>query len=197
MSSAARQAPINPVQARVHPLIAARYSPTRFADREVPVEVLQRVLEAARWAPSSYNRQPWYFLVARRGQPAYERLLSTLSAYNRGWARTAPVLLLSSAQKEDARGPNRYAEHDLGLASGFLALQAVAEGLATRFIAGFDADAARAAFDIPPQYRPWTVIALGYPAPEAEPTPAQRERKPYAAFVGWGGWGLAPPFATD
>ncbi len=187
--------PVNPVEAPVHPLIAARYSPTRYADREVPPEVLQRVLEAARWAPSSYNRQPWYFLVTTRGHEGYTRLLRTLSPYNQKWAQSAPVLILGCAQDEDDRGPNRYAEHDLGLASALLALQAVAEGLATRFMAGFDKDAARQAFAVPAAYRPWTVIALGYPAADADPHAKPRTRKAYADFVGWNAWGATPPFA--
>ncbi len=195
MAASSQPRPVNPVAAAVHALIAARYSPTQYAERMVDDATLQRVLEAARWAPSSYNRQPWYFVVTRRGQEGYTRLLRTLSAYNQRWAQRAPVLILGCAQIEDERGPNRYAEHDLGLASGFLALQAVAEGLATRFIAGFDKDAARAAFGIPAAYKPWTVIALGYPAPDADPHAKPRQRKPYAAIIGWGGWGVAPPFA--
>ena len=197
MTSSNAPQPVNPVAAAVHPLVAARYSPTRYAPRPVDEAVLHRVLEAARWAPSSYNRQPWYFLVTQQGHPGYARLLATLSPYNQRWAQAAPVLILGCAQREDARGPNRYAEHDLGLASGFLALQAVAEGLATRFIAGFDKDAARAAFDIPPAYQPWTVIALGYPAADADPPAKPRQRKPYAEIVGWGAWGVAPPFADE
>ncbi len=187
--------PVNPVDAPVHPLIRARYSPTRFAPRPVPTAALQRLLEAARWAPSSYNRQPWYFLVTQQGQEGYQRLLQTLAPTNRAWAQHAPVLILACARHHDERGPNGYADHDLGLASGFLALQAVAEDLGTRFMAGFDKDAARTAFAIPEAYLPRTVIAVGYPAAEATPTPQQRSRRPYAAWVGWGAWQTPPPFS--
>ena len=197
MSDAPSSLPqVNPVDAAVHPLIAARFSPTRFDARPVPVPALQRVLEAARWAPSSYNRQPWYFVVTQKGTPAFDRLLDTLAAANRAWAQAAPVLLLACAQTEDQRGPNRYADHDLGMASAFLALQAVAEGLATRFMAGFDKQAARAALDIPAAFAPRTVIALGYPAADADPHAKPRRRKPHRDFIGWGAWGVAPPFAT-
>ncbi|NPA06879.1 MAG: nitroreductase [Chloroflexi bacterium] len=192
--------PANPVAVPVHPLIAERYSPLAYAPRAVSIEVIRQVLEAARWAPSSYNRQPWHFLVTRQGEPGYQRLLATMVPWNRGWAQAAPVLILASAQTEDERGPNAYAFHDLGMASAQLTLQAVALGLRTRFIAGFDRKAARRAFAIPEAYEPWTIIALGYPGSLDDLPPRYRgaaskprTRKAPEALIAWGAWGRTRP----
>ncbi len=170
-----------------------RYTPRGYADRPLPDAVLRTLFEAARWAPSSYNRQPWRFLVARQGTEAYAKLLDTLAPANRAWAQTAPVLVLGVAMTEDDRGPNRYAEHDLGMASGFLTVQAADLGVYPSFMAGFDKARAAAVFSLPPQARPMTVIALGYP--EDPNPPAGRSRLPLEAIVFDGAWDV--PFGGE
>ncbi len=188
-----------PQRVAVHELIRERWSPRAFADRPVADEVLRSLLEAARWAPSSLNEQPWSFIVAPRGDgPAYERLLSTLAEGNARWARRAPVLILSVAKQNfDRNGnPNRHAFHDLGLAVANLVFQATALGLGVHQMAGFDAEKARGLFEIPPGHEPCAVIALGYlGTPESLPEPlrarerAPRRRKPLEEFVFRGRWG--------
>src|SRR5689334_19809323 len=113
----------------VHELIAARWSPYAFADRAVASDDLLALFEAARWAPSSYNEQPWSYLVATRDEPEeFARLLSCLVEGNQAWARAAPVLALGCTSLQFTRNgqPNAAAVHDLGLASAMLVLEATA-----------------------------------------------------------------------
>src|SRR5262245_42331601 len=123
----------------VHELIARRWSPYAFADRPVSQDDLRALFEAARWAPSSYNEQPWSYLVATRDQPAeLERLLSCLVEPNQVWARLAPVLALGCTSLSFTRNgqPNAAAVHDLGLASANLVLEATARGLSVHQMIG-------------------------------------------------------------
>lgn len=191
-----KPAPIDP---RAHELIRRRWSPRTFADRPVEAETLRLLLEAAQWAPSSYNEQPWVFLVATRQEPEeYERLLGCLVPFNQGWAKNAPVLMLSVAKLEFERNgkPNRHAYHDVGLAAAQLTLQATALGLFVHQMAGIDADAARETYGIPEGWDPVAAIALGYPG-DLESLPedlrsketAERTRKPLEDFVFTGSWG--------
>src|SRR5579864_8707816 len=104
----------------IHELIARRWSPCAFADRPVPVDDLRSLFEAARWAASSYNEQPWRYIVATKADRAeFERLLSCLVEGNQAWAKTAPVLALGCTSLNFAYNnkPNAAALHDLGLAS--------------------------------------------------------------------------------
>ncbi len=104
----------------IHNLISERWSPRAFADRLVEPEKLRALFEAARWAASSYNGQPWYFIVATKDDPAnYQRVLDCLVEFNQGWAKQAPALALSVAKlKFDHNGePNRHAFHDVGQAA--------------------------------------------------------------------------------
>lgn len=183
----------------IHDLLERRWSPRAFADRPVEPEKLRCLLEAARWAPSSYNEQPWAYLLAAREQPAeFARLLSVLVEGNIAWARHAPVLMLSLARLNFERNgkPNRHAFHDVGLASENLVIQATAVGLAVHQMAGFHVDKAREVFSIPESWEPVAAIALGY-AGEAESLPeplrarelAPRTRKPLEQFVFTGRWG--------
>ena len=116
----------------VHDLIRHRWSPRAFCDRPVPPEALRQVFEAARWAASSFNEQPWVFIVATKDDPqAHGAALNCLVERNQQWARYAPVLILTAVSKAFARNskPNRCREHDLGLAVGNLSAQATALGL--------------------------------------------------------------------
>ncbi len=190
----------------IHDLLRHRWSPRAFADRPVEPEKLGSLVEAARWAPSSYNEQPWAYLLATREQPAeFARLLSVLVEGNIAWAQHAPVLMLSLARLNFERNgrPNRHAFHDVGLASENLVIQATAMGLAVHQMAGFQVDKAREVFNIPEGWEPAAAIALGYPG-EADSLPeplrtrelAPRTRKPLEQFVFTGRWGEVAPLVT-
>src|SRR5437868_15305001 len=103
----------------VYELIRRRWSPRSFSNREVSTEDLKTILEAARWAASSYNEQPWRFLVARKSDhAAYEKILNLLAPANQAWAKTAPVLLIMAAKRTFSHNgsPNRFGLHDAGQA---------------------------------------------------------------------------------
>jgi nitroreductase len=136
----------------VHELIARRWSPRAFdTGRGVSPEALGSLLEAARWAASSMNEQPWRFVVApREDGEAFQQLLDCLLEGNQRWAKDAAVLMLSVAKLRFARNdrPNRHALHDVGLAMGNLTAQATAMGLAVHQMGGFDRDKARQRYGI-------------------------------------------------
>jgi nitroreductase len=185
----------------VHSLIVERFSPYVFADRSISAADLASLFEAARWAPSSYNEQPWRYLVARREDAeAFARLLSCLVEANQVWARFASALALGVCVKTFARNgkPNRAAEHDLGLAAGNLCAEATARGIQVHQMIGILPDRARELFGIPPEAEALTGIAIGYAgenaaAPDAlrERDRVSRQRKPLAEFVFSGRWGTA------
>jgi nitroreductase len=155
------------------------------------------LLEAARIAPSCFNEQPWRFLVFDgEDSESLDRARSCLVAGN-AWARAAPALLLSVASEhwEKDGSPNRHAQHDVGLASENLALEATALGLAVHFMAGFDAERARELFGIPEGFTPMAMIAVGYPGTVEDLPPmlrerelAPRQRKPIKEVAFDGGW---------
>lgn len=178
-------------------LLANRWSPYGFDPRPVEEEKLLSCLEAARWAPSSYNEQPWSFLLARRGDAdEFRQMLECLVEANQAWARHAGVLLLTVAARQFARNgkPNRMAEHDVGLAMGNLSAQATALGLAVHQMAGINPSKARQTYGIPPSHDPLTAVALGYPATSpgetafAQRDQSPRSRKPLREFVFRGSW---------
>ena len=196
-----------PTNHPIHDLLRQRWSPRAFAPRPVEREKLLSLLEAARWAPSSFNEQPWSFIVATREASAeFEQLLSCLAEFNQGWAKAAPVLMLSVAKLEFSRNnkPNRHAFHDVGLAAENLVLQAVALGLVAHQMAGFDGAKAREVFAIPTGFEPVAAIAVGYqgdattlPEKMRQGEMAPRERKPMADFVFTGRWGKTSPVVSD
>ncbi len=149
----------------VHPLLAERYSPRSFNERDITEEELDLVLEAARLAPSSMNEQPWRFLVVRKGGEGYEAMLASLMESNRVWADKAPVLILNMTSRTFARNglPNVHAWHDLGLAIAQLTVQATALGMGLHQLGGFHPEAARAAFGIPEDLDLVSIVALGFP----------------------------------
>ncbi|MGA8728681.1 MAG: nitroreductase family protein [Terracidiphilus sp.] len=180
------------------PVIEQRWSPRAFADREVSTADLAKVFEAARWAPSSNNEQPWGYLLGFRNSDTHEKIASALMGFNQAWAPKAPVLILGVTRTRFARNgnPNNYALYDLGAATAFLILQAMSMGLHTHQMAGFDHEVARKALGIPEEYALGSVMALGYqdhPATlpndklvETETMP--RTRKALSEFVltAWG-----------
>jgi len=190
----------------VHELIRERWSPRAFAEKPVPEEVLRSIFEAARWAPSSYNEQPWAYIVATEGdKDNFAKVLSVLVEFNVNWAKSAPVLAIAVAELAFANNnsPNRNAQYDTGAATALLSVEATARGLAVHQMAGFDPEKARQVFGIPPGWEAIAAIAIGYPGdPASLPQPlkdrelAPRTRKPIAEFVMAGHWGHTAPFAT-
>jgi nitroreductase len=183
--------------------IRQRWSPRAFDASAVPEEKLRQVLEAARWAASSRNSQPWRFIIARHSQPEeYARLLACLDESNQVWAKTAPVLLLSVAQMEEPhrQRKNRHAWHDVGLAVGGMLAQATALGLHAHLMGGFSATRACETYAIPAEYEPVTAIALGYLGavsrlPESQherERNTSRRRQSLAEMVFSGEWGNSP-----
>jgi nitroreductase len=184
----------------VLPVIAERWSPYAFDPRPVEREKLLSCLEAARWAPSSYNEQPWTFILAERTDAAsFAQMVGCLVEGNQAWAKNAGVLLLTIVAKLFVKNgkPNRAAEHDIGLAAGNMVLQATALGLQGHQMIGVEPAKIRATYKIPDSHEPLTAIALGYPAavqagtsdPLGQRDLASRGRKPLSEIVISGGWG--------
>ena len=183
----------------VHSLITQRWSPYAYSNKMVAQEDLLSLFEAARWAPSSYNEQPWVFLIATKDQPAeHEKLLACLVESNQAWAKNAPVLVLACIRNTFSRKgtPNPVAAHDLGLAVGNICLEATSRGLQVHQMAGIVPDRARVAFNIPDGVQPFTAMSIGYAADPAtlpdqvrlqETTP--RTRKPLSEILHTGKFG--------
>ncbi len=147
------------------PEIKNRWSPRAFADKEVEKEKLMRVLEAARWAASSMNEQPWRFIVARKGDAHYDKLYEGLNKWNRKWTWTAPVLIATLAKKRFTKNDskNYHSWHDLGLAMGNLSAQATHEGLHLHQMAGIEAETVAENFEVDTEgYDVVTLFVLGY-----------------------------------
>jgi len=153
-----------PAIQRILPEILNRWSPRSFSDRPVSASDLKLVFEAARWAASSYNEQPWRFLVGHKGSETYSKILSVLTEVNQKWAGTAPVLILDATKTRFSHNgsDNVVALYDAGAAAATLCYQATALGLHTHQMAGLDRDAARRAFNVPAEYIFGAAIALGY-----------------------------------
>lgn len=185
--------------------IAQRWSPRAFSDRPVDDATLLSLFEAARWAPSSRNEQPWRFVVGRRGcDDTWALLLACLDDGNQRWAQKAPVLVLTVASLTHARGgrPNRWAWHDVGLGTSILLVQATAMGLCAHPMAGYSADRARELFGIPEEFEPVTAIAVGYLGdPDSLPDDLRasevrpRRRRPVAESIFASLWGQSATWA--
>jgi nitroreductase len=186
-------------------LLRRRWSPRAFDERPVEKEKLLSLFEAARWAPSAFNAQPWSFIFAtKEDQSTYGRLLSCMQARNQRWAQVAPVLVLTVTNLNLPSGkPDRFAYYDVGLAVENFVLQATALGLACHQTGGVDVKKARTQFSIPDGYDPIDIIAVGY-AGDANRLPddlremelAKRSRKPLQEFVFSDRWGKASRFVT-
>ena len=184
---------------RIHDLIRRRWSPRAFADRPVEPEKLGSLLEAARWAASSNNEQPWRFILATRERPEdFARLLGCLKESNQAWARLAPVLMLSVVRLTfaDDDEPNRHVLYDVGQAVATMAIEATALDLVIHQMAGFFPDKARTLFEIPDGFEPATAIAIGYqgdpatlPDRQRQRELAPRERESLRRLVFAGRWG--------
>ncbi len=187
----------------IHEVIRSRWSPRAFSKKPVPADALKSLFEAARWAASSYNDQPWAYVVATREDTEnFNKLLSVLMEGNQIWAKNAPVLALAVARLNFHHNgsPNRVAVYDVGAASANLTFEATSRGLAVHQMAGFYPDKAREVFQIPAGWEPIAALAIGYPG-DAEGLPeklrqaevAPRSRKPLSEFVMTGTWGKPSP----
>jgi len=195
-----------PTETPIHEILTHRWSPRAFDARPVEPEKLRALFEAARWAASSYNAQPWYFIIATKDDPAnFKRVLECFVEFNQSWALSAPVLAISvAALKFQHNGQdNRHAYHDVGQAAATLALQATALGLQIHQMAGILPDKARDVFHIPEGFDAVAGIALGYPGdPAALPEQLRerelgpRQRKPVSSFVFSGEWGKPSPILS-
>src|SRR5881296_2542452 len=183
----------------IEEILKRRWSPRAFSDRMVESEKLLSLFEAARWAPSSFNEQPWFFIVATKQKlEEHARLLSCLVEKNQQWARLAPALMVSVAKLkfEKTGKPNRHAFHDVGLAMGNMLVEATALGLFVHQMAGFSPEKVREIYGVPEEFEPVAAIAVGYGLAKDElPEPFRnfdlgaRSRKPVGNFVFEARWG--------
>ncbi len=190
---------IAPVEHPIHALLAERHSPYAFdPEREVSDADLGALFEAARWTMSSYNAQPWRYIVGVKGrsQATWDKIYQVLLEGNQPWAANAPVLALGVIEKnfEYNGKPNKAAAHDLGAASAMLTVEATARGLVVHQMIGIDAEAAHAAFGLADSQESLTGLAIGYegapgviPAQYAERDEGPRERKSLADIILDGG----------
>lgn len=149
----------------IHPLLKRRWSPRAYGAQPVEEEKIHLLFEAARWAASAMNEQPWRFIYSvKENRDRYNRLFECLNDGNKVWAVSAPLLILAMVKThfEKSNKPNRWAFHDLGLAVGNLTAQASALDLYVHNMAGFSVEKARELFDLPADLEPVTMIAVGY-----------------------------------
>jgi nitroreductase len=195
-----------PTDTPIHDILTHRWSPRAFDAKPVEPEKLRALFEAARWASSSYNAQPWYFIVATKEDPAnFKKVLECFVEFNQGWAKNAPVVAISVAGMNFQHNgqPNRHSFHDVGQAAATMALQATALGLQIHQMAGIMPEKAREVFHIPEGYEAVAGIALGYPGDPAslpdqlrERELSPRQRKLASSFVFTGEWGKPSPLVA-
>jgi nitroreductase len=186
-----------PTQLPIVDLIKERWSPLAFSPEPIEQEKIQIIFEAARWAPSSFNEQPWRYIYALKGDEGRETLESLLVPGN-GWAKNAGMLMIDFASTIFAKNGkvNRHALHDLGAANGFITLQARSLGLMTHQMAGFDFEHANEILGVPKEFIPGSMMAIGYygdPSQLDEKQRAREEtprvRRPIQEFAFRGRWG--------
>ncbi len=182
----------------IHPLLKQRWSPRAFSDKTVRKAQLQRLFEAARWAPSGMNEQPWRFIVGFKGDDTYHNIYESLVEFNRLWARFAPVLVVSLGKKvyTGKEEINPSYNYDVGQAVAHLSFQAMNEGLYVHQMGGYDPAQIVSRFSVPAKYKPETVFAIGHIGesymlhPNLKPMEeAGRERKGFDELVFTGKFG--------
>lgn len=189
----------NSIRVSVHEFVSRRRSPVIFSPDPVSEELILQLAEAARWAPSSFNQQPWRFVFALREKPdEWGRMFGLLMPGNREWVQyNVPVLMMSVTETvpEGRHQPNLYAFHDAGLSAGNLIMQATSIGLFVHPMGGFDKERAKSELDIPEPFQPVAMFAIGYPGktkgmPAAliERDQAERKRKPLEEILFRGKW---------
>jgi nitroreductase len=173
-------------------LLRARWSPNEFSSRPVEPEKLRSLFEAAGWAASCFNEQPWRYILATRAEPEeFRKVLGLLMERNQQWAKTAYALGFSTGKKTFSHNgkPNRFALHDAGAATANLAIEATALGLHAHFMGGFDTQRARSEFHIPDDFEIGAAFAVGY-IDETATQPGVRTRKGLEEIVFAGDWGV-------
>jgi len=150
----------------IHPLLKKRWSPRAFSDKLIDAATIRSLFEAARWAPSSMNEQPWRFIIGLKGDDTYRSIFEALVEFNRLWAGFAPVLAVSCGKtafsgKNDGK-PNESFAYDVGQSVAHLTFQAMHEGLYVHQMGGFDKKMVIENFSIPEGFVPLTVFAIGY-----------------------------------
>jgi len=147
----------------IHPVLAERWSPRSFEHgAEISQSDITALLEAARWAPSANNLQPWKFIVAHHGDERFEAIADSLAGFNKEWAPKASAFIVACAEVLNEDGTARHtALYDLGLSVGFLVVEAQHRNLVTHQMAGFDKDIVANHFSMPASLRPIVVIAIG------------------------------------
>ena len=192
----------------IHPLIRHRWSPVAFdRERDIERKTLVSILEAARWAASSFNLQPWRFIVAPRQNPReFQKVLSVLREGNQSWAQHAAVLMIAVTQTlREPDAPNRHAGHDLGLAISQMVLQALDRGVYAHQMGGFFPEKAREIYQIPDGFQPYTAIAMGYRSANPdhledghrEREAAPRQRHDLGDIIFNGDWARAADFLDE
>lgn len=179
-------------------LIKKRWSPRAFSSKPVEDEKVMSLLEAAKWAPSCFNEQPWKFIIfGSENKEEFDNIIDILSPRNQLWAKSAPLIILSVAKLNfDRNGkPNKHAFHDVGAAVTNLTMQATAMGLYVHQMAGFDSEKAKKLFKIPDGFEPAAAIAVGYygdkndlPEEFIKSETSKRNRIPVADFTFIGEW---------
>ena len=180
----------DPGSAGLHTLLAERWSPREFSDRPLDSAQLRSLFDAARWAPSCFNEQPWRFVIATKAEPGnHARIFSLLMEKNQQWARDAYVIVFSAGKKTftQSGAPDRFGLYDTGAATAYLAIQATALGLYAHFMGGFDAVRARTEFGVPEDFDIGAAFVVGHLKEGA--TPTARSRKPIAEVVFDAEWG--------
>ncbi len=182
----------------ISPMMRERRSPRALVGPVPERAVIAALFEAARWAPSAFNEQPWRFVVATADDPAeFSKLLGCLYDGNQLWCKNAPILMIGVAKNffDYKHAPNNLCALDLGLAVENLLLEAVGQGLYAHPMSGFSPDAVRKAYGVPAEYEPKVAIAAGYlgdpailPEELRAGETAERTRKPISEIVFAGGW---------
>lgn len=176
----------------LNPLIAKRWSPRSFSEKMMAVSLIEEIFEAARWAPSANNEQPWQYVFARRGTDGFNELLDCLSGGNQPWAKSASVLFVALSRDFFLRNgkKNRWAHHDLGLANAQLLIQAASRDIYGHLMAGFDHEKVVKLLGLADGVRPVCMGALGYlgdPSSLEEPYKTreltERSRRPLSEIL--------------
>lgn len=183
---------VTPVDYPILDVLAERWSPRAFASTPIKSATLNTILEAARWAPSCFNEQPWRIHVAEKGSVKFAGLAAAMTPGNQAWAPTAPVLLTVVASMTFAHNGkfNRHAYYDCGQAIAHLSVQATVEGLVLHQMGGFDREKVEHLLDLPEGQEAVALIAVGYPGDLEQLSPdlqtketAPRTRKSQSEFV--------------
>lgn len=183
----------------IHPLLTKRWSPRAFSRQPVEREKLQRIFEAARWAPSASNEQPWSFIIGFEGDATFRLIFDTLVEFNQLWVKTAPMLVVAVGRKASSKSgkPNEYYRYDVGQALAHLTIQAASEDLFVHQMGGFDANKLSKSLFINDDHEPVSVFTIGYQGDYRELHPnhqklelADRTRKSQEDFIFSGKFGL-------